>query len=49
MNNIEDKKLMASNMLGKMLAKVDNELEKGATMRDFEEVFSAIEEKINNS
>ncbi|MCL1786778.1 MAG: type II toxin-antitoxin system Phd/YefM family antitoxin [Defluviitaleaceae bacterium] len=42
-------RMMAQHRLGQMLAKVDRDIAAGVPMRDFEEVFSDIEERIENA
>jgi len=42
-------KMMARQNLGQMLSKVDREIAAGEKMRDFEEVFSDIEVRIDNA
>ena len=40
------KKMLARQRLGQMLGKVDKEIAAGTPMRDFEDVFSDIEDRI---
>lgn len=42
-------KIMARQRLGQMLAKVDRDIAEDMPMRDFEEVFSDIEKRIENA
>jgi len=42
-------KLMARQKLGQMLAKVDRDIAAGTPMRDFEDVFVNIAERIENA
>ena len=42
-------KMMARQQLGQMLCKVDKEIAAGTTLRDFEDVFSDIEARIENA
>jgi len=42
-------KIMARQRLGQMLAKVDRDIATDVPMRDFEEVFSDIEKRIENA
>ena len=42
-------KITASHKLGQMLSVVDKEIASGKKMRDFDEVFSAIKERIKNA
>ena len=42
-------RMMAQHRLGQMLAKVDRDIAAGIPMRDFEDVFSDIEERIENA
>ena len=42
-------RMMTQHRLGQMLAKVDREIAAGMPMRDFEDVFSDIEERIENA
>jgi len=42
-------RMMAQQRLGQMLAKVDRDIAAGVPMRDFEDVFSDIEERIENA
>jgi len=42
-------KIMARQRLGQMLAKVDRDIAANVPMRDFEEVFSDIEKRIENA
>ena len=42
-------KMMARQRLGQMLSRVDREIGADASMRDFEEVFADIEQRIENA
>ena len=42
-------KMIARQKLGQMLSKVDKEIAAGTTLRDFEDVFSDIEARIENA
>jgi len=42
-------RMMTQHRLGQMLSKVDREIAAGIPMRDFEDVFSDIEERIENA
>jgi PHD/YefM family antitoxin component YafN of YafNO toxin-antitoxin module len=42
-------KMIARQRLGQMLSKVDREIAAGTSMRDFEEVFTAIEKRIDDA
>ena len=42
-------KIMARNKLGQMLAKVDKDIAAGVPMRDIEDVFADIDERIKNA
>ena len=42
-------RMMAQQRLGQMLAKVDRDIAAGTPMRDFEDVFADIEERIENA